>query len=126
MLLCTLPLAIPNSGAFPAMDFASLPQLSQMYWDGNSFDSLPASLGDASSLVSLSFDINAITGAFPAGLCRIAGLIDCRVGADTNCSVYQGCYPWVVQAASPGNEYACPLPPGCSRCDSSKSPLKCK
>lgn len=115
------------TGPFPAIDFSKLTGLTQMYWDGNLFTSLPASLGDARALAGLSFDINSIRGAFPSGLCALKGLSDCRVGADTDCSVYQACYPWVVANNATGNLYSCPVPTSCGACgEDAKSPLKCK
>ncbi len=114
------------TGAFPAIDFKPLTSLAEMYWDGNGFTSLPASLGGASALTEISFDINNVRGAFPSGLCDLSELTDCRVGVDTDCSVYQACYPWVKQMNATGNVYSCPLPKSCGACDNSKSPLVCK
>ena len=114
------------SGPFPAMDFAALTSLRQMYWDGNAFTSLPASLGDARALAEVSFNINSVRGAFPAGLCALKALTDCRVGAGTNCSFYSGCYPWVVANNASGNLYSCPLPAPCGACDDPNSPLECR
>ena len=114
------------SGPFPAMDFSKLTGLAQMYWDGNAFTSLPASLGAVPALAELSFNINSLRGALPAGLCALKSLTDCRVGAGTNCSFYQGCYPWVVANNASGNLYACPLPSPCGACDNPKSPLECQ
>ena len=113
------------SGPFPAIDFKPLTGLTQMYWDGNAFTSLPASLGDARALAEVSFNINSIRGAFPAGLCALQSLTDCRVGAGTNCSAYSACYPWVVASNASGNLYSCPIPSPCGACDDPKSPLNC-
>ena len=114
------------SGPFPEMNFAKLTGLTQMYWDGNAFTSLPASLGDALSLELTSFNINSIRGAFPAGLCALKTLTDCRMGAGTNCSYYDACYPWVVSNNASGNVYSCPLPSPCGACDDPKWPLECR
>ena len=114
------------SGPFPAMDFGKLSSLRQMYWDGNAFTSLPASLGDARALAAVSFNINSIRGAFPAGLCALKGLTDCRVGSGTNCSFYSACYPWVVANNASGNLYSCPLPLSCGACEDPNSPLECR
>ena len=115
------------SGPFPAMDFSKLTSLNQMYWDGNAFSSLPASLGDARALTEISFNINSISGAFPVGLCALKSLTDCRVGAGTNCSAYSACYPWVLKNNASGNVYSCPLPSAgsCGACEDPKSPLEC-
>lgn len=115
------------SGPFPAMDFSKLTSLKQMYWDGNAFTSLPASLGDARALAAVSFNINSVRGAFPAGLCALKALTDCRVGAGTNCSFYSACeYPWVVANNASGNLFTCPLPSPCGACDDPSSPLECR
>jgi len=114
------------SGPFPAMDFSKLTGLTQMYWDGNAFTSLPNSLGDARALAELSFNINSIRGALPAGLCALKSLTDCRVGAGTNCSFYSACYPWVASNNASGNLYSCPLPSPCGACDNPNSPLVCR
>lgn len=114
------------SGPFPAMDFSKLTSLKQMYWDGNAFTSLPASLGDAKALAEVSFNINSVRGEFPAGLCALKALTDCRVGAGTNCSAYSACYPWVLANNASGNLYSCPLPSTCGACDDPNSPLECK
>jgi hypothetical protein len=113
------------SGPFPSMDFSRLTGLVEMYWDGNAFTSLPSGLGDAPNLRELSFNINSITGPFPAALCGLKSLTDCRVGADTNCSAnnYAGCYPWLQNVT--GNLYNCPLPSSCDVCNKSTSPLAC-
>lgn len=113
------------SGPFPSIDFSRLTGLVEMYWDGNAFTSLPTGLADAPNLKELSFNINNITGPFPAGLCGLKSLTDCRVGADTNCTAnnYAGCYPWLQNVS--GNLYTCPLPQSCDVCNKSTSPLAC-
>ena len=114
------------SGPFPALNFSQLTGLTQLYWDGNLFTSLPAALGGARSLQVVSFNINNIRGAFPGGLCALKGLTDCRVGAGVGCAQYQACYPWVVANNASGNLYSCPLPAQCGACDDPNWPLKCE
>jgi hypothetical protein len=113
------------SGPFPDMNFKVLTGLYEMYWDGNAFTSLPTGLGDLPKLGEVSFNINAIRGPFPSGLCSMKTITDCRVGDDTDCNAngYQGCYAWVQNVT--GNLYNCPLPSGCAVCNSSTSPLAC-
>ena len=114
------------TGPFPALNFSKLTGLTQLYWDGNLFTSLPATLGDARNLQEVSFNINNIRGAFPDSLCALKGLTDCRVGAGTSCAQYQACYPWVVASNASGNLYSCPLPAQCGACNDPNWPLKCE
>lgn len=111
------------SGTFPDM-FGYFDSLEVSYWDGNGFSGrLPPSIATAKKLTRVSFNINSFSGDIPAGICQIpAGdggdtpdtAHDCRIGADTNLSVYQADkYPWILPAK--GNVYNCQSIPMCAR-----------
>merc|ERR1711879_274438 len=96
------------TGEFPDM-FGYMPSLEVSYWDGNGFrGKLPASIGLATKLTRLSFNINNFSGPIPGGICEIpAGQKggDCRIGADIELGPYQAAYPWILPVR--GNYYDC-------------------
>jgi len=96
------------TGEFPDM-FGHMPSLQITYWDGNGFHGkLPPSIGLATKLTRLSFNINNFTGTIPESICDIpAGQKggDCRIGADTELGPYQAFYPWLLPVH--GNYYDC-------------------
>jgi Leucine-rich repeat (LRR) protein len=109
------------TGTFPDF-FDTLPNIEVSYWDGNGFiGSLPSSIGNATKLTRLSFNINNFTGEVPPGICKIpagdgsqsAGIDhDCRIGADTNLTAYQADYAWIQKVQ--GNMYSCDKMPACA------------
>eukprot|EP01084_Bolivina_argentea_P142069 249600_1 len=134
------------TGTFPDI-FGSMPDLYQSFWDGNGLTgSIPESIGSLKHLKNVSFNINQMSGTIPQGLCtvmdanypplfyengtRVSDNLPnepCRIGADTNYTLYQGDYPWIIPVT--GNMYSCPLP-NCTVnhavCDPDNSIVKCQ
>lgn len=106
------------SGPFPDDFFDKMPSIQISYWDGNGFTGpLPSSIARAKTLTRVSFNVNQFSGTIPAGICDIpAGdggntpdvAHDCRIGHDTNLTIYQADYPWIIRGS--GNMYDCPVP----------------
>ena len=73
--------------------------MTRVDWDGNGFTGpLPPSIANAKKVSRVSFNINQFSGDIPTGICNIpAGdgpdspdvAHDCRIGSDTDLSVYQ-------------------------------------
>ena len=105
--------------------FGSFPNLLHTFWDGNALSgSLPPSLGSPhlKNLCCVSFDVNRMSGAVPAGLCELPALTDCRIGADIDPGAYLGNYTWSLPVGA-GNLYDCPVP-SCAKPGGVCSPAK--
>lgn len=128
------------SGEFPDHVLANKPMLEEIFWDGNNFSgAIPPSAGLLQSLTKISFNLNSMVGAFPAGLTKMPPLLnltDCRLGSDTDFTPYDTSpgspeRGWLLQWR--GNSFTdCPHPPSVlhSMCNMegkgyTPSPLNC-
>ena len=95
--------------------FHNFPKLQIVYFDGNGFSGpLPPSLAACKELWSFSFNINNMTGPIPPEYCELPQLTDCRIGGDTNLTVYQANrYRWLQPVI--GNVYDCASLPVCAK-----------
>jgi hypothetical protein len=97
------------TGPIPRDALQNKPDLIHTFWDGNGFTgTLPSFDKVSQKLRGLSFDINALSGPIPESLCALPNNINCRVGADTDTTIYKANYPWLIPVR--GNVYSCPLP----------------